>query len=59
MKKQGVACSPVQRLGWGKRTQIKLPGGGHLGVYQPFHERPGKANLSVTRKPARTPRKAS
>ena len=37
---QGVACSPVQNLGWGLLTQVTLPGGGKLGVYQPRHARP-------------------
>ncbi len=41
MKDKGVACSPIQNLGWGKRTQIKLPGGSKLGVYQALHARPG------------------
>ncbi len=43
MKDKGVACSPIQNLGWGKRTQIKLPGGGKLGVYQALHARPKAA----------------
>ena len=40
MKKHGVATSPVQNQGWGLLTQITLPGGGKLGVYQPRHARP-------------------
>lgn len=40
MKKRKVACGPVQSLGWGLLTQVRLPGGGHLGVYQPRHARP-------------------
>lgn len=35
-----VACGPVQDQGWGLLTQITLPGGGKLGVYQPRHARP-------------------
>src|SRR5215813_4489193 len=35
MKKNRIVCSPVQNLGWGMLTQITLPGGGKLGVYQP------------------------
>jgi hypothetical protein len=30
----------VQNLGWGLLTQITLPGGGKLGIYQPRHARP-------------------
>jgi hypothetical protein len=37
---QGVRCSPVQDEGWGLLTQITLPGGGQLGIYQPNHARP-------------------
>ena len=40
MVKHGVPCSPVQNPPWGLLTDLKLPGGGKLGVYQPFHERP-------------------
>ena len=40
MKKHNVASSSVQNLGWGLLTQITLPGGGKLGIYQPRHARP-------------------
>src|SRR5437016_9211225 len=33
----GIACSPVRDAGWGLLTQVTLPGGGHLAVYQPRH----------------------
>jgi hypothetical protein len=33
-------CDPVQDQGYGLFTQVTLPGGGKLGVYQPRHERP-------------------
>ena len=48
MKRHGIACGPVQNPGWGLLTQLALPGGGKLGVYQPRHARP---------KPMRTPRR--
>lgn len=35
-----VPCTPLQNQGWGVLTQITLPGGGKLGVYQPRHARP-------------------
>ncbi len=58
MTKRGVACTPVQRQGWGLLTHVALPGGGKLGVYQPRHARP-KPRRAV-RKPARAPtRRAS
>ncbi len=40
MGKQGIACAPARSLGWGVLTQLSLPGGGRLGVYQPRHRRP-------------------
>jgi len=43
MQGRGVACAPVQNMGWGTLTQVTLPGGGKLGVYQPRHARPPAA----------------
>ena len=40
MNEHNVSCTPVQNLGWGLLTQITLPGGGKLGIYQPRHARP-------------------
>jgi hypothetical protein len=40
MSARQVACTPTQNLGWGILTQVTLPGGGKLGVYQPRHARP-------------------
>jgi hypothetical protein len=40
MKENDIECAPVQNQGWGLLTQVTLPGGGKLGVYQPRHERP-------------------
>jgi hypothetical protein len=43
MQQHGISCGEVQNQGWGLVTQITLPGGGKLGVYQPRHARPGVA----------------
>lgn len=40
LNKLGVACEPVSNQGWGRLTQISLPGGGKLGLYEPRHARP-------------------
>ena len=40
MKNKDVACDPVQTQPWGLLTEVTLPGGGKLGVYQPKHARP-------------------
>ena len=34
---KGVQCSKVQEARWGSIVQIKLPGGGEVGLYQPRH----------------------
>jgi hypothetical protein len=43
MGERDLACGPVQNQGWGLLTQLTLPGGGKLGVYQPRHARPPAA----------------
>jgi hypothetical protein len=40
LAERGVKCGPVQSLTWGTRTDVSLPGGGKLGLYQPRHARP-------------------
>ena len=40
LKKAGVVCEAPKDRGWGIVSQIKLPGGGTLGLYQPKHARP-------------------
>jgi hypothetical protein len=32
-----VPCAPVADRGWGLLTELTLPGGGKLGLYQPKH----------------------
>jgi hypothetical protein len=43
MEERGISCSCIQALGWGQLTQVTLPGGGKLGVYQPRHAQPKTA----------------
>lgn len=40
MKTRRIKCAPVRDQGWGLVTQLTLPGGGTLGVYEPRHARP-------------------
>ncbi len=42
MKENNIKCEPVQDEGWGLLTQLTLPGGGKLGIYEPRHARPKK-----------------
>ena len=39
MQEHGIACGQARDQGWGLLTQLTLPGGGKLGVYQPRHAR--------------------
>ena len=36
----GIVCTTPQDLRWGILTEMSLPGGGTIGVYQPRHARP-------------------
>jgi hypothetical protein len=55
MKEHGIACAPVRDEGWGMLTQLALPGGGKLGVYQPRHARPKAMSArKKAKKPARS-----
>ena len=55
LKEHQIACSPVQDEGWGLLTQLTLPGGGKLSVYQPRHARPESMSVPTTvTEPART-----
>jgi hypothetical protein len=40
MQRRQLTCAPIDDQGWGLLTQLTLPGGGQLGVYQPRHPRP-------------------
>lgn len=55
MKKHGIVCGATQSMGWGVLTQVMLPGGGKLGVYQPRHARPESMAARKTAKRARRP----
>ena len=48
LKKHDIAYDPVQDQGYGLLTQLTLPGGGKLGVYQPRHARPNAMSIGET-----------
>ena len=50
MKRRNIACGEVRDEGWGLLTQVTLPSGGKLGVYEPRHARPTTARRA-TKKP--------
>lgn len=37
LRSKRVHCSDVREETWGSLTRISLPGGGHVGLYQPKH----------------------
>jgi hypothetical protein len=68
MATRNVACAPLSEQRWGILTEIALPGGAKLGVYQPRHARPSqhgaprrapraRPKAKVLKKPARKPAK--
>ena len=62
MRARGIACPEVADRGWGLATQVALPGGGKLGVYEPRHPQPQhaapKASANATAKPKAAKAKA-
>ena len=56
VKKRGASCGPILNRGWGLLTQLSLPGGGRLGVYQPRHARPKPVTGMRTRTTKRAPK---
>ena len=63
MEKLGIAATPARRQVWGFMTEVTLPGGGKLAVYQPTHKHPKHAaaraaKKAAKRKPARKTAKA-
>ena len=61
LTRRNVPCTPVRNQGWGLLTQVTLPGGGKLGIYQPRHARPkpmGSPAASARRKKGTPAKKA-
>jgi hypothetical protein len=59
MKAHHIICSSVKDQGWGLLTQLTLPGGGTVGIYEPRHARPkamrpGKATTTRSRRPTKS-----
>lgn len=48
--KRNVVCGPVRDQGWGLLSQVHLPGGGRLGVYQPRHARPPAVRVQESKR---------
>ncbi len=54
MTAQGVGCTPIATREWGLLTELTLPGGGKLGVYQPLHARPAGGGRALHKKGKRS-----
>jgi hypothetical protein len=37
LERRGIRCSPAVKAEWGSSTTLRLPSGGHIGLYQPTH----------------------
>ncbi|HTJ83404.1 MAG TPA: hypothetical protein VL400_16910 [Polyangiaceae bacterium] len=57
MRTKKLECSEIANRGWGLLTNVTLPGGGKLGVYQPRHARP--APMGAKPKAKAAPEKAA
>lgn len=51
MEELGIDVLPPADRGWGTVTEVTMPGGGKLSVYEPHHKRP-KAKAQAARKKA-------
>src|SRR5580693_4466841 len=67
MRERALVCTPVREERWGMLTELTLPGGGKVGVYEPRHARPKQARVVTARgaqekkerRRARTPSRAA
>lgn len=65
MKRRGLSITDPQNHGWGIMSDLTLPGGGTLRVYQPLHKRPkaaagrGGARKRKARKAAKASRSSA
>jgi len=59
MRARSLVCTPARQERWGVLTELTLPGGGRLGVYELRHARPKPARVIARRAQVRQrPRKA-
>jgi hypothetical protein len=57
MAARNIVCAPVTDQRWGLLTELTLPGGGRLGIYQPRHARPPQAGVAAPAPRARARRR--
>ena len=49
MAERGIAAKPAQKQSWGMMTEVTLPGGGTIAVYQPAHKHPKHPTVKVAK----------
>jgi hypothetical protein len=49
MRKRNIHTSRVSAQRWGRITEVTLPGGGKIGVYEPRHARPPTVQTKAVR----------
>jgi hypothetical protein len=61
MATRNIACDPIAEQGWGTVTQLALPSGLKIGVYEAHHARPAakKKAAKALRRTVKAVRKAS
>lgn len=57
MASRNIVCAPVSDQRWGLLTEVALPGGGKLGVYEPRHARAPQLEIEPSKKASRRPAK--
>jgi hypothetical protein len=58
VRERELEAKDMQDQGWGLVTQVTLPGGGKLGVYQPRHDRPENPQ-AASKRAAKSPKSRS
>jgi len=51
LKKRGILCTPPVDQRWGVITQVTLPSGGKISIYEPRHTRPDPVVVPASKKP--------
>jgi catechol 2,3-dioxygenase-like lactoylglutathione lyase family enzyme len=49
---RGIEMSPIEDRGWGLASQLQLPSGDTVGIYEPRHPRPHKARKRSVKRSA-------
>ena len=56
LRAKNVECSAIEQARWGMKTMIPMPGGGHIGLYQPAHATALNLQSKPSRRKSKRPR---